>query len=122
MEERLKDLEEISKALKKNDGKLLENLGLSGFIEGLDSIVEYYKATQDEDAKNSSVYDFAGIIYDMMVVVKNYRLKRGIENGIRANIINLRKEDLVFKGLVRIYNYLALGMEKTGLKREASNN
>ncbi|GEM_PF-4985772 len=122
MEERLRDLEEISKALKRNDGKLLENLGLSGFIEGLDSIIEYYKTTQDEDAKNSSVYDFTGIIYDMMVIIKNYRLKRGIEDGIRANIINLRKEDLVFKGLVRVYNYLALGMEKTGLKREVSNN
>lgn len=121
MEEKLRDLEEISKTLKRNDGKLLENLGLSCFIDGLDSIIEYYKATQDEDAKNSSVYDFAGIIYDMMKTIKGYRLDRGVENNVKANLINLRKEDLVFKSLFRVYNYLALGMEKTGLKREASN-
>ncbi|MBS3066235.1 hypothetical protein J4205_00270 [Candidatus Pacearchaeota archaeon] len=122
MKERLRDLEEISKALKGNDARLIENLGLNGFIEGLDSIVEYYKTTQDEDAKNSSVYDFAGIIYDMMKTIKDYRLDRGVENNIKANPINLRKEDLVFKSLFKMYNNLRFSFCTKTEEKEASNN
>ena len=117
-----KELQEFYNYLRKNDAKLVENLGLNRFVDNLEEIIRDYQSISDESAKTGVIYDCIGTIYDMMKAVKNYRLDRGVENNVRANPVNLKKEDLIFRSLFRMYNHLRLSLyAETEDKREASN-
>jgi len=116
------ELQEFYRYLRKNDTKLVENLGLKRFVDNLEEIITDYQASPDESAKMGVLYDCIGTIYDMMKTVKNYRLDRGVENNIKANSINLKKEDLIFRSLFKMYNHLRFSLyAETEEKREASN-
>ncbi len=116
------ELQEFYSNLRKNDEKLIDNFGLNKFINNLEGEIAKYQANSDESVKKDALYDCAGTIYHMMNAVKNYRLNRGVEKDIKANPINLRKEDLIFRNLFIMYNHLIFSLyTKSEEKREASN-
>ncbi|MEK6873531.1 MAG: hypothetical protein AABW91_01700 [Nanoarchaeota archaeon] len=117
-----KELQEFYNYLRKNDAKLVENLGLNRFVDNLEEIIRDYQSISDESAKTGVIYDCIGTIYDMMKAVKNYRLDRGVENNVRANPVNLKKEDLIFRSLFRMYNHLRFSLyAESEDKKEVSN-
>ena len=105
------ELQEFYRCLRRNDAKLVENLGLNRFLDNLDDTICHYQSNPDPEARQSSVYDCMGTIGDMMKTIKNYRLDRGVENNIKANPVNLKKEDLIFRSLFRMYNHLRLSLK-----------